>query len=303
MNNLTAYLQSRGYTLGRKLGEGTFGEVYEVWKRPCGIAKAVKLLFNAANSKAGKREQRALDFIKNLRHPYLVRTEHYEVVDNQLVIEMELADENLSDRLAYWQKLGKPGVPVSELLGYIREAADGLDFLHRQKPKAILHRDVKPGNILLQSGHAKVTDFGLARDEVREKERTVAGTPAFMPYEAWQGSPCPASDQYALAATYAMLRQGRSALRAAPVDERMASQPAGAFEFDSLIPEAEQSVLRKAMSFYPVDRFPSCVAFVEALAGAVGVPLNPSSGLTPVVSTHPRGRVEKFLAALRGFFW
>jgi len=108
------------------------------------------------------------------------------VIGNRLVIAQELADGSLRDRLRECQRQGLPGIPVEELVGYFRDAAEGLDYLHWQ---GVLHRDIKPENILLQGGAAKVADFGLAKSHEQSMMMSVsfAGTPAFMPPEVWGG--------------------------------------------------------------------------------------------------------------------
>ena len=172
------------YEMVRELGRGVFGEVWLARKRTSGIEKAIKIVTQPADKDAAQREFRALELIKNLRHPYLLATEDFWVSDNRLHIVMELADCTLRGRLMPAAKHGHPGIPEDELIGYIREAAEGLDYLHG---KHVVHRDVKPDNILLLHGHAKVADFGLARqqDKTMGAMKTFAGTPAYMAPEIW----------------------------------------------------------------------------------------------------------------------
>ena len=77
----------------------------------------------------------------------------YWIVEDQLMIVMELAEESLEDVL----RNHATGIPRKQLFGYIAEAAEAIDFVHSE---GVLHRDIKPANILLIKGHVKVGDFG-----------------------------------------------------------------------------------------------------------------------------------------------
>jgi serine/threonine protein kinase len=261
---------SQQYELVRELGRGMFGEVWLARKKPSGIEKAIKILLQAADRESAQRELKSLELIKNLRHPYLLATEDFWIANNRLHVVMELADGTLRARLKHYQSQGLPGVPLDELFRYIAEAAEGLDFLHEQK---ITHRDVKPDNILILHGHAKLADFGLARAQAQLIETmSFAGTPAYMAPEVWGGEGGPASDQYSLAYAYTELRQGRPPLKSRPFTELQKAHQAGDFEFTDTVTERERSVLRRAMASQSHHRYPTCTAFVADLAAAVDIP-------------------------------
>lgn len=262
------------YEMVRLLGRGCSGEVWLARKRSSGINKAVKILtWNAESSAAFRRERRALELIKNIRHPYLLATEDFWVAHQRLYIVMELAEGTLRQRLHSCRQMGLLGIPLRELLGYMREAAEGLDFLHQQQ---IVHRDVKPDNILLLHGHAKVADFGLIwrADRSLTTMRTFAGTPVYMAPEVWSRQGGPASDQYALAVSYIEMRQGIPPLAPGSLEELLVAHRTGRYRFESLIGPAEQEVLLRALSREPHERFPSCSAFVSTLAEALALSLN-----------------------------
>jgi serine/threonine protein kinase len=282
------------YERVRVLGRGMFGEVWLARKKPSGIEKAIKILLQPADQDAAKRELRSLELIKNLRHPYLLATEDFWVADNRLYIVMELADYTLRGRLKQSLAEGQPGIPEDELFLYFQEAAEGLDYLHG---KGVVHRDVKPDNILILNGHAKVADFGLARQQdALVASMSFAGTPAYMAPEVWGGEGGPASDLYSLAFAYAELRQGRPPLKLGPMSEMMFAHLDGLYEFAEFVPPAEQAVLRKAMSRTPGDRYPSCSAFIDDLARAAGRSVLRKSGRVGV----PGSRILPALSGKAG---
>lgn len=256
-----------GYKRIRKIGSGGFGEVWEA-EAPGGVPVAIKMLFRSIDDEESKRELESLEVVKVLRHPYLLATQQFRVWKNRLYIVMELADDSLRGRLKECRKAGMPGIPLSELLNYFREAADALDYLHTKK---VLHRDIKPDNILTLQQHAKLADFGLAR--LHESDRSMmasgSGTPAYMPPEVWNGKVCPASDQYALALTYAELRLDRRIYTSRDMMQLMMDHLQGTPDLNPL-PREEQEVLSRALSKDHNQRYANCKEFVQALYVSLG---------------------------------
>jgi serine/threonine protein kinase len=190
---------------------------------------------------------------------------------------MEVADGTLRNWLAQHNpglesREYKQGVPVGELLHVLREAAEVMDELHA---KQVMHRDIKPDNILLLNRHAKVADFGLARhqDPGVATQSMMAGSPAYMAPEVWAGKFGAASDLYSLAVTYAELRQGRLPVKLGPMAEIMFAHLEGQFEFGPVFSKAEVAVVRRALAKEPGQRFESCTDFVHELVKVVNVPL------------------------------
>lgn len=249
------------YRLVRRLGKGNFGEVW-LANAPGGFMVAFKIVRPFATI-----EQEGLDRIKNLHpHSSLVQTHAYWIEGDCLYVAMELAEKTLADRLKECRKEHRQGVPVEELLGYFTEAADGLDYLNGQQ---ISHGDIKPANILLCKGHAKIADFGV----VRRVDGTIvfappAGTPALMGPEVWDFQLSKFSDQFSLAVTWGYCRLGRFLFPGPDIDVLKTNIKYGKPNLDGLEPE-EQKVLRKALAKNPRARYSSCSEMVAALRAAL----------------------------------
>ncbi len=262
------------YTLLRQLGRGAFGEVWEA-AGPGGVLVAMKFIRLA--DKAADAEKRALKLLQGLRHPNLLALHGVWGEGGYLVVAMELADGTLLDRLTEAVAQGHPGIPRAELLQYMRQAAAALDYLNGQ---GVQHRDVKPANLLLVGGGVKVADFGLAK--FLDKTMATASsamTPAYAAPELFNERVSRWSDQYSLAVTYCHLRGNRL-----PFEGNLAALLAGHLMNApdlQMLPAEEQVLVVRALAKLPQERWPSCTAFVEALATGPASPGLPGRGRNP----------------------
>lgn len=257
------------------LGRGGFGEVWKA-RGPGGFLVALK--FIRLGDQASAVELRSLEFIKDQRHPHLLGNFGAWQRDGFLIVAMELGDGTLLNRLREAERSGTAGIPPAELLEYMREAAKGIDHLNNL---GIQHRDIKPQNLLLLGGGVKVADFGLAKVlEHSMSSNSGAMTPAYAAPEFLNGQTSSRSDQYSLGVTYCQLRGGRLPFAGNPA-QMMTGHLIHPPDL-TMLPEAERPAVTRALSKSPDDRWPSCRAFVDALAVALGE----SSGHHPAPATR-----------------
>ncbi|RMG40351.1 MAG: serine/threonine protein kinase [Planctomycetota bacterium] len=264
----TALREKHGWNFETMIGEGGSAYVY----RECvnKFFRAVKIskspLTNPELRQQADREFEALR--KSQGHPRLLTLIDYEFVHGHLVTVWELADGTLESELCEQQRIsGDSGVPIEQLLQWMREAAEAVDFLNHDKQ--IYHRDIKPHNLFLVQGHVKLGDLGLAKSaEATTSSHTGSGTLGYSPPEAMlKGRQHQSIDVYGLAATYLRLRTGRLPFgkNTADIISRIKN---GRFEAEGLRP-AERDCLARALSPDPDERFESARELVGALTEAV----------------------------------
>ncbi len=285
-----------GYRLVKRLGGGTFGEVWKA-EAPGGLLKAIKFIFgnleNVGDAARAEQELRALARVKTVRHPYILSLERYDIIDGQLVIVMELADRDLWDRFQECRKQGLRGIPRLELLGYLREAAEALDLMNAKYD--LQHLDIKPQNLFLVHNHVKVADFGLVKDlEGRNATLTGGGTPAYAPPETFEGSVSRYCDQYSLAIVYQEMLTGVRPFNGTSPRQLILQHIQQPPQLESL-PDADRPLVTRALEKQPDNRFPTCGDFIRALLNAeasatTGTPATTAAGngRTPGPSPNPR---------------
>ncbi len=256
-----------GYRLIEPLGSGGFGEVWKC-EAPGGVLKAIKFVFGNLNSLdvdcvRAEQEQKALTRIKDVRHPFVCSLDLIRVIDGELVIVMELAERTLHDLFIECQNAGMIGIPRDNLLRYLRDAAEALDYMNEKHN--LQHLDVKPKNLFISGDRIKVADFGLVKSLDRGNSGMLGGvTPLYAPPETFVGKISPFSDQYSLAIVYQEMLTGHRPFQAKNVrllaQQHMQEPP----DLRSL-PERERGVIGKALAKDPDKRYQSCMAMMKAL--------------------------------------
>lgn len=278
-----------GYTLLERLGSGGFGEVWKA-EAPGGIPKAIKFVHgdieahdDAEGARAGQ-ELKAMDRVRRVRHAYILSIERYEIIENQLIIVTELADRTLWDRFKECTREGLRGIPREELLNYLTEAAEALDYMNEEYD--LQHLDIKPQNLFLVQKHIKVADFGLAKDLGGRAAATVTGgvTPVYAAPETFDGWLSRFSDQYSLAIVYQEVLTGKRPFTGGTVRQLVMQHLQGNPDLSEL-PSWDQPAVARALSKDPESRFPTCLDFVKAIREA---------------ATHSAGRVVEQAAPQHG---
>ena len=255
-------LEIAGYHLQERIGMGGFGEVWRAIG-PGGFAKAIKILFGSISGPQAETELKSLHRIRDLRHPFLLSIDRIEIAGGRVVIVTELADRSLERRFVEAVEQGQRGIPRDELLGYLRDAADALDFMSEQH--GLQHLDIKPENLFLQGSHVKVGDFGLTKHLASCNQSMVTGfTPLYAAPELFDGRADRATDQYSLAIVYQMMLTGEAPFNgrtpAQLTSQHLKSPP----DLSGLHP-SDRAVVARALSKNPRSRFAGCRQFVDEL--------------------------------------
>ena len=265
-----------GYTIIQRLGSGAMGEVYLAEHPRLPRRDALKVLAEQVSTDPTYRERfnREAQNAATLSHPNIVAVYDRGEYEGQLWISMAYVEGTDAGRLL--QERYRKGMPPEEVARIVATVADALDYAHQRQ---LLHRDVKPANILLaelDSGgwRAMLADFGIARrvDDTTSLTQTnmAVGTVAYAAPEQLLGLELDGrADQYSLAATAFELLTGTHLyldLNPAVVISQHVSAPPP--EIADRKPELSGlgPVLSKALAKSPDDRYATCVDFARALA-------------------------------------
>jgi serine/threonine-protein kinase len=304
---LAAALADR-YAVERELGQGGMATVYLAEDLKHHRKVALKVLRPELAATLGpERFFREIEVAARLQHPHILPLHDSGEAEGFLYYVMPFVDgENLRGRL---NRRGE--FPIHEAVRLLAEVADALAYAHAH---GVVHRDIKPDNVLLSGRHALVTDFGVAKAVSEATGRTqlttagvALGTPAYMAPEQAAADPHldHRVDIYALGVMAYELLAGRPPFTGRSSQEVLAAHltqaPEPVTALRPAVPETLGGIVMKCLAKRPADRWQSA----EELAAQLELQLTPSGGSTPA-QTRPipavpvarRGRVRYAVAAV-----
>jgi TolB-like protein len=271
------------YPIGREIGRGGMGTVYLAQDRRHSRAVAVKVLHaGVVSPDLVRRFRREIEIAARLNHPHIVPIYDSGVAAGVPYCVMPCIEgESLRQRL-----LREPQLPIAEAIDIARQVADALHYAHQL---GVVHRDVKPENLLLARSHVLVVDFGIARaiggDDGQQttESRMVVGTPMYMSPEQASGAAnldarC---DIYALGCVLYEMLAGQPPFSGPTVESVLRQHLAlGAPPVTALRPATPRrlaTAISRALAKTPADRFQTAAALGEALADR-GADSEPQAG-------------------------
>ena len=263
------------YRIVEQIGRGGMASVYKAYQPALARHVAIKVLPAFFSEDPGFRErfQQEAIAVAKLRHPNILQVFDYGEQDGITYLVSEFIDGGtLADQV------GSP-LPLDYTTKILTPIANALDYAHA---RGVLHRDVKPSNILLSRDSTPIlSDFGLAKMIGSQPRLTVSGatvgTPEYMAPEQGEGAVIgPAADQYALGVVAYEMLTGRVPFTAetplAVLISHMHKPLPLPRSINPALSESVESTLLKALAKVPGDRFPVVGQFVGALGGSVPAP-------------------------------
>ncbi len=254
------------------LGKGGMGTVYKGYQPSVGRTVAIKVLppHPGLDEQYIQRFQLEAHTIGNLQHPHILSLYDYGAEDDILYLVMAYAD---GGTLGDMMDAGR--VPLETTERILRQIASALDFAHR---RGVIHRDIKPGNILLDSEkNVLLADFGVVKmmsDETNLTGTSIIGTPAYMSPEQGQGKPVDGrADIYALGIMVFEMLTGRQPFLAETpmmiILQHITESAPRLHDIRPDLPAAMQPVLDQVLAKNPADRYQTATEFAEAFSAAL----------------------------------
>lgn len=273
------------YEVEMLLGTGHYAEVYRARDKVLNRQVALKVLKTGlgADDKVVAHFIREARALASLMHPRVCWVWDLGEAQGRHFIAMRLVDGQSLDRLIKQ----RGSLPWEEALEICLQAAEGLHYAHQ---KNMVHRDVKPQNILVSPTEGAVlSDFGLVKvfsESTQSSTMAAVGTPAYMAPEAWRDEQVgPPADQYALACVLVEMLTARPLFAgdSAPsvMTRHIMDAPELPKSWPSDVPAGLAACLQRALAKQPAARYPDLPAFVQALRG-LSVP-----AIIPPIKTFP----------------
>ncbi|WP_165422880.1 WD40 repeat domain-containing serine/threonine protein kinase [Ktedonosporobacter rubrisoli] len=256
------------YRLVQLIGRGGFAEVYQGEHVHLGTKAALKVLQTQLEEKEQEHFLQEARIIARLIHPHIVRVLDFGLEDAIPFLVMDYAPHgSLRKRYPRGTRL-----PHRKILPFLQQAASALDYAHSQQ---VIHRDVKPENMLLnQQDEIMLSDFGIAtivKSTRGTSVEEVVGTAAYMAPEQIQGRPQPASDQYALGIVLYEWLSGEAPFQGSFTEicsQHLHAAPPPLHEKQPSISREIEAVVEQALAKEPQQRFASLQTLADAFARA-----------------------------------
>ena len=266
------------YRIGERLGSGGMAAVYEATD-PLDRRWAIKVLSDVLLPQRDmvERFQREARVVLRLRHPHIVQLHNFEPHDDLHFLVLEFVEGRPLGSLLH----DKPQVPIDTALRWFGQLASALDYAHEQ---GVIHRDIKPDNILIRkNGDAVITDFGIAKvvggTTALTQTGSAIGTAYYMSPEQWTGKNMAGPvDQYALGVVLFEALGGQKPFAGDTLQTimmaHMTEPPLDLARLRDDVPPDLVDALGRMLAKDPGDRFPT-VRDAARAAGAVKAPGEP----------------------------
>jgi serine/threonine-protein kinase len=272
MEDLTG-LQLGPYKIVKLLGEGGMAAVYEAWHDAMARSVAVKILPRhfASDEQFIKRFQQEARVLAQLQHPHILPVFDFGAAEGYTYLVMPLVKTGTLSNLMKGEPLS-----LKQVRTIVSQLGDALDYAHT---RGLVHRDVKPSNVLVdERGNCLLTDFGIAKLVAGSSKLTttggIVGTPAYMSPEQGLGQQLDGrSDLYSLGVMLHELATGRAPYDAetpiAVVLKHVHDPLPSPRSINPQLPEALEKVILKTLAKRPEDRYATGKELVEALEAAI----------------------------------
>jgi outer membrane protein assembly factor BamB/tRNA A-37 threonylcarbamoyl transferase component Bud32 len=261
-----AVLQSR-FKITGVLGVGGMGSVYQARDMHFPAVQrhvAVKEMLNMATDPSLremtlKNFEREANILAELNHPAIPKIYDYFSNKDRAYLVMEYI--NGRDLEAYVNSM-PDFLPTDLVMRWATDLCDVLNYLHTHQPEAIIFRDMKPSNIMVDGqGNVRLIDFGIAKTFQMNQKGTMIGTEGYSPPEQYRGEASPAGDIYALGATLHHLLTRRDPRLEPPFS--FAERPLR--QANPKVPAEFETVVMRALSYESTDRYSTAGAMKEAI--------------------------------------